>query len=105
MWFKNACVIKRIQIKNPDLVKSDPDVATFIEKAPESLGRKGRFVIKLSGIQQENSVLAEGKRKKVCNQCIEKLLIQKGYMNHEHAWEILKKRTTEKWITILTAEV
>lgn len=94
MWLKNSCVIKNIPINDPASVKSDPDVAVFIEKATEALGKKGRFVIKLSGIPQENSVLAEGKSKKACNRCIEeleKLLIKKDYMNHEHTWEILQE--------------
>ena len=57
MWLKNACVIKKIRIDDPASVNSDPDVAAFIEKASEALGKKGRFVIKLSGIPQENSTL------------------------------------------------
>ncbi len=94
MWPKNACVIKKIPTSNPASVGSDPDIARFIEKATETLGKKGRFVIKLSGIPQENSVLAEGKSKKHCNQCIEefeKLLIKKGYIDHEHTWEALQE--------------
>ena len=66
----------------------------FIEKATQTLGKKGRFVIKLSGIPQENSVLAEGKSERLCNHCIEefeKLLIKKGYMDHEHVWETLQE--------------
>ncbi len=90
MWLKNACVIKKIPITDPASVKSDPDVAAFIENATETLGKKGRFVIKLSGIPQENSVLAEGKNRKACNKCIEDfkmLLIRKNYMECEHVWE------------------
>ena len=34
-------------------------------RMPATLGMKGRFVVKLSGIPQENRVLAEGKRKKM----------------------------------------
>ena len=63
MWLMNACVIKKIPINNAAAVGSDPNVAGFIEKATQTLGKKGRFVIKLSGIPQENSVLAEGKTK------------------------------------------
>jgi hypothetical protein len=94
MWPKNACVIKKISINDPASVKSDPDVAAFIETATEALGKKGRFVIKLSGIPQENSVLAEGKSKRLCHRCMEefeKLLIKKGYMDHEHVWEGLQE--------------
>ena len=94
MWPKNACVIKKIPINNAAAVGSDPDVAGVIEKAAQTLGKKGRFVIKLSGIPQENSVLAEGKSKGLCNRCIEefeKLLIKKGYMDHEHVWEALQE--------------
>ena len=65
MWPKNACVIKKIPINNAAAVKSDRDVAAFIETAPESLGKKGRFVIKLSGIPWENSVLVERKSKRL----------------------------------------
>lgn len=94
MWLKNACVIKKIPINNAAAAGSDPNVAEFIEKATQTLGKKGRFVIKLSGIPQENSVLAEGKSERLCNHCIEefeKLLIKKGYMDHEHVWEILQE--------------
>lgn len=86
--------VLREQIDDPASVKSDLDVAAFIEMAPEALGKKGRFVVKLSGIPQENSVLAEGKSKKACNQCIEefeRMLIKKGYMECEHAWERLSE--------------
>lgn len=99
MWPKNACVIKKIPINNPSAVGSDSDVSEFIEKATAALGKKGRFVIKLSGIPQENSVLAEGKSKRLCNHCIEefeKLLINKGYMDHEHVWEILQETDYEE---------
>ena len=85
MWLKNACVIKKIPINNAAAAGSDPNVAGFIEKATQTLGKKGRFVIKLSGIPQENSVLAEGKSE------FEKLLIKKGYLDHEHVWEILQE--------------
>lgn len=71
MWLKNACVIKKIPINNAAAAGSDPNVAEFIEKATQTLGKKGRFVIKLSGIPQENSVLAEGKSERLCNHCIE----------------------------------
>ena len=94
MWLKNACVIKKIPINNAAAAGSDPNVAGFIEKATQTLGKKGRFVIKLSGIPQENSVLAEGKSERLCNHCIEefeKLLIKKGYLDHEHVWEILQE--------------
>ena len=94
MWLKNACVIKKIPINNAAAAGSDPNVAEFIEKATQTLGKKGRFVIKLSGIPQENSVLAEGKSERLCNHCIEefeKLLIKKGYMDHEHVWETLQE--------------
>ena len=94
MWLKNACVIKKIPINNAAAAGSDPNVAGFIEKATQTLGKKGRFVIKLSGIPQENSVLAEGKSERLCNHCIEefeKLLIRKGYMDHEHVWETLQE--------------
>ena len=82
MWPKNACVVRKLMIHNVDSVRRDPDVAEFIAKAGEKLGGKGRFVIRLSGIPQENSVLAEGKNKRVCVQCItdfERLLAGKGY--------------------------
>ena len=85
---------KKIPINGPVSVKSDPDIAGFIEKTGEVLGKKGRFVVKLSGIPQENSVLVEGKSKRLCDRCIEefeKLLIRKGYMDHEHIWETLKE--------------
>ena len=94
MWPKNACVIKRIQINDAASLRSDPDVAGFIEKSAGTLGKNGRFVIKLSGIPQENRVLAEGKNKRVCNRCIldfERLLIRKGYMDCEHLWERLNE--------------
>ncbi len=94
MWPRNACVIKKLPIHSADLVRNDPDVAEFIGKAAEKLGRKGRFVLKLSGIPQENSVLAEGKSRKLCHQCIEefeRLLIKKGYMECEHIWERLRE--------------
>ncbi len=94
MWPKNACVIKKIPINDPVSVKSDPDIARFIEKTGEVLGKKGRFVVKLSGIPQENSVLVEGKSKRLCDRCIEefeKFLIRKGYMDHEHIWETLQE--------------
>ena len=71
MWLKNACVIKKIPINNAAAAGSDPNVAEFIEKATQTLGKKGRFVIKLSGIPQENSVLVEGKSERLCNHCIE----------------------------------
>ena len=48
MWLKNACVIKKIPINNAAAVGSDPNVAGFIEKATQTLGKKGRFVIKVS---------------------------------------------------------
>ncbi len=94
MWPKNACVIKKIPVNKADSVRSDPDVARFIEKAAEALGKNGRFIIKLSGIPQENSILAEGKSRRICDHCIgefEKLLIKKGYMDHEHIWEVLQE--------------
>ena len=94
MWPKNACVIKKVPINNAAEVRSDPDVAVFVDKATEALGRKGRFVIKLSGIPQENSVLSEGRNKKLCKRYIEefeKLLIKKGYMDHEHIWETVRE--------------
>lgn len=90
MWPKNTCVIEKIRISDGVSARSDPDVAEFVEKTTESLGRKGRFVIKFSGIPQENSVLVEGKNRKACNQCIEdlkRLLIRKNYMECEHVWE------------------
>ena len=74
MWLKNACVIKKIPINNAAAAGSDPNVAGFIP--------------------QENSVLAEGKSERLCNHCIEefeKLLIKKGYLDHEHVWEILQE--------------
>ena len=89
MWFKNTCVIKKIVINDADSLRSDPDVLKHIEKATEQLGNKGRFVIRLSGIPYENSVLVEGRNKKICNKFItdfEKLLIDKGYMECEHDW-------------------
>ena len=82
MWPWNACVIQKIPIHKPDLLRNDPDVAAYLASAGERLGRKGRFVLRLSGIPRENSVLAEGKNKRVCRQCItdfQRLLIQKGY--------------------------
>lgn len=94
MGLKNACVIKKIPINKPDSVTSDPDVLRIIEMAAEALGKKGRFVIKLSEIPQENSVLAEGKSRKLCDQWIfefEKLLVTKDYMDHKHIWEILEE--------------
>jgi hypothetical protein len=94
MWLKNTSVVKRLTINNVSGVQSDPDIAEFIGKAPDKLGKKGRFIIKLSGIPQENRVLAEGKNKKVCNRCIDefmKLLIRKGYMECEHVWERLRE--------------
>ena len=94
MWFRNASVIKKISIKNADSVRNDPEIKKFIEDAGEKLGRKGRLVLRLSGIPEENSVLAEGKSRKLCSQCIEeleKLLVRKGYMDHEHIWEVLKE--------------
>ena len=81
MRLKNACVIKKVSINNAASIGSDPDVARFIEEAPKILGKKGRFVVKLSGIPQENSILAEGKSTKLCNRYIEefeKLLIKKA---------------------------
>ena len=95
MWPRNICVIEKIRISDVASAKSDPDVAEFVGKAAESLGRKGRFVIKFSGIPQENCVLAEGKNRKACNKCIEdfkRLLIRKNYMECEHVWE----RTSEE---------
>ncbi len=94
MWLKNACVIKRICITDAAAVQSDPEVTEFIQKAPEGLGKKGRLVLKLSGIPQENQVLAEGKNKKLCEQYIEafeRMLIKKKYMDHKHVWEILEE--------------
>lgn len=83
MWPKNACIIKKLPINDADSIRKDPDIAMFIETAADRLGRKGRFIIRLSGIPQENSILAEGKSKKHCDRCIgefEKLLIKKGYI-------------------------
>lgn len=94
MWPKNACIIKKLPINDADSIRKDPDIAMFIETAADRLGRKGRFIIRLSGIPQENSILAEGKSKKCCDRCIEdfeKLLITKGYMDHEHTWEALQE--------------
>lgn len=94
MWLKTACVIEKIPINDIASYKSDPDVAAFVERAAEDLGEKGRFIVKFSGIPQENSVLAEGKSKKSCRRCIEKfkmLLIQKGYMKCGHIWERLSE--------------
>ncbi len=85
MLLKNACVIKKISIHDVDSVKNDPDIIMFLEAAPDRLGKNGRFMIRLSGIPQENSVLAEGKSKRRCSRCVEefeKLLIKKGYMDH-----------------------
>ncbi len=94
MWPKSASVVKKIPLRDPASVRSDPDIAAFIEKAPNMLGKKGRFVVKLSGIPQENSVLAEGRSRKRCGRCIEefeKLLIRKGYLECEHIWERLSE--------------
>lgn len=94
MWFRNACVIKKLSIKNADSVRNDPEISMFIEDAGEKLGRKGRLVLRLSGIPEKNSVLAEGRSRKLCSQYIEeleKLLVRKGYMDHEHIWEVLKE--------------
>ena len=94
MLRKNACVIRKIVIHDTDAVRSDPDITAFLETAGSTLGRNGRFVIRLSGIPQENSVLAEGKNKRICNQCIEefeRLLAKKGYMECTHEWERLRE--------------
>ena len=89
MWPKYASIVKKLVILDTDGVRNDPDVAAFLEKAGERLGRKGKFVLKLSGIPQENSVLAEGRSKKICDRVIlefERLLLKKGYMECEHDW-------------------
>ncbi len=94
MWFKYASIVKKLTIHHVDAVRKDPDFVKFIETAPDKLGKKGKFVIRFSGIPQENLVLAEGKNRKLCMQCIaefEKLLIKKGYMEHEHIWEVLEE--------------
>ena len=94
MFLKNASVTKKLPIISLSSVKSDPDVAAFIKKAEETLGEKGRFIIEYSEISQESSVLAEGKSKRLCNQCIEEfkgLLNKKGYMGCEHKWERLSE--------------
>ena len=93
MWLKNASVIKKLNISNPSAVQSDPDVKEFIDQTSAALGKKGRFVVKLSGIPNENSVLVEGKRKKLCNQKLEefmRLLVQKGYMRCQHVYEAIQ---------------
>lgn len=83
MWPKYACIVKTLPMRDAGSVQTDPDVAAFLENAGERLGNRGRLVIRLSGIPQENRVLAEGKTKRVCRQCLqdlEQLLIRKGYM-------------------------
>jgi hypothetical protein len=90
MWFKNAGVIRKISVRNADSVRNDPEVRMFIEDAQKKPGRKGRLVLRLSGIPRENSILAEGRSRKLCGQCIEdleKLLVRKGCMDHEHLWD------------------
>lgn len=92
MWPWNACVIRKLTIHNTDQFRNDPEINAFIEKAPQELGKKGKFVVKLSGIPTENRVLAEGKNKALCNRCIEdfiRLCIKKGYMECMHVWEPL----------------
>lgn len=92
MLRKNACIIRKLVIHDTDSIRTDPDIAAFLETARSTLGRNGRFVIRLSGIPQENSVLAEGNNKKNCTQCMEdfeRLLVRKGYTECEHAWEPL----------------
>lgn len=94
MWPKTARVIKKLTITDTDMVKNDPDILRFIETAPQRLGKKGRFVVRLSGIPEENRVLVEGKSKRLCNRCLaafEKLLIRKGCVAHEHVWEVLRE--------------
>ena len=94
MRFKNASVIRKISVRNADSVRNDPEVRMFIEDAPKKPGRKGRLVLRLSGIPRENSILAEGRSRKLCDQCIEdleKLLVRKGYMDHGHVWDVLKE--------------
>ena len=94
MWPKNACVIRKMAVSNADVLRGDPEVAAFLEAAPGRLGKRGRFILRLSGIPWENSVLAEGKSKKACEQCIdefERLLIRRGYMQCEHRWEVIRE--------------
>ena len=94
MLRKNACAIRKFVIHDTDSVRNDPDIAVFLKAVGSTLGRNGRFVIRLSVIPQENSVLAEGKNKRICNQCIEefeRLLVRKGYMECTHEWERLKE--------------
>lgn len=94
MWSKNACIIKKLPIHDVDSVRKDSDIITFIETAPDKLGKKGRFMIRISGIPQENSILVEGSSKRLCHRCIEefeKLLIKKGYMDHDHVWDALQE--------------
>ena len=94
MWPKKACIVKILPITDTDSIRTDPEVTAFIDTAAEKLGRKGRFVIRLSGIPSENRLLVEGLSKRHCRQCIEafeKLLIGKGYMDHEHTWEVLRE--------------
>ena len=79
---KNACVIRRLPIRDTSAVRSDPEVAGFLEEAAEALGETGRFVLKLSGIPQENRVLAEGESEEACIRWTEDfiwLLRKKGY--------------------------
>ncbi len=94
MRTRNACVIEKIKISDVASTKSDPDIAEFAVKAAEGLGKKGRFIIKFSGISQENSVLVEGKNRRMCNQYVEdfkRLLIRKNYMECGHVWERLNE--------------
>lgn len=87
MRLKNACVIEKITLHDIAAARSDPDVAAFVEMAAEELGENGRFVIRFSGIPQENMILAEGKSEELCRQWIEQfkmLLRKKGYPEHGH---------------------
>ena len=71
MWQKNTCLVKELSISDPDQIRNDPELVSYINEANSKLGSKGRFVLTLAGLPQESSILAEGKNKKICKQYIE----------------------------------
>ncbi len=85
-------MIKKITVKDVAAVQNDPEVTAYVQKAGAELGEKGRFVVKLTDLPQEISILVEAKTEKKCEQLIgefHKLLVQKGYAECPHVWETL----------------
>ena len=79
-------VVKRIVIRDPVSAMNDPEVMAFMQDEREGLGKNGNIVLRLSGIPAENRLLVEGDSRKLCERCaerFEKLLIEKGFADHQ----------------------